>query len=43
MIDVIGPNYQGTLSTDRGVEYRSKKLENLKIQKCNGHIKKNVK
>jgi hypothetical protein len=43
VIDVIGPNYQGTLTTDRGVEYRSKKLENVKFQKCNGHIKKNVK
>lgn len=43
VIDVIGPNYQGTLSTDRGVEYRSKKLEKVKFQKCNGHIKKNVK
>jgi transposase len=41
VVNVIGPNYQGTLSTDRGVEYRSKKLE--KVQKCNGHIKKNVK
>ena len=43
VIDVIGPKYQGTLSTDRGVEYRSKKLENVKFQKCNGHIKKNLK
>jgi transposase len=43
VIDVVGPNYRGTLNTDRGVEYRSKKLENVKFQKCNGHIKKNVK
>jgi len=43
VIDVIGKNYKGTLSTDRGVEYRSKKFEGVKFQKCNGHIKKNLK
>ena len=43
VINVIGPSYQGTLSTDRGVEYRSKKLKGVKFQKCNGHIKKNLK
>lgn len=43
LIAVLGADYSGVVTTDRGPEYRSKKLKNWNFQKCNGHIKKNVK
>lgn len=42
LIDVLGPGFQGTLNTDRGPEFRSKKLKNWRQQKCNTHLKRNV-
>lgn len=43
VLAVIGSDFQGVLGTDRGGEYRSKKLARVRFQKCNGHIKQNVK
>jgi len=42
LIAVLGPKYPGVVGTDRGPEYRSKKLEEWRFQKCATHIKRNV-
>ncbi|MFC1643392.1 transposase [Myxococcota bacterium] len=39
---MIGQNFQGVLTTDRGGEYDSKKLETQRKQKCNTHLKRNI-
>ncbi len=40
--EVIGDDYQGTLSTDRGRSYDSKELERVDQQKCIGHIQRSI-
>ena len=40
--EVIGDDYQGTLSTDRGRSYDSKELERVNQQKCIAHIQRSI-
>ena len=42
ILEVLGQDYQGVLNTDRGPEFDSKKLEKVRKQKCNTHIKHNI-
>jgi hypothetical protein len=42
IIAVLGENFEGVLTTDRGKEYDAKELEHWKKQKCNTHIKRNI-
>lgn len=40
--EVIGDNYQGTLSTDRGRSYDAKELQGVRQQKCLSHILRSI-
>lgn len=41
--EVLGQDFSGTLSTDRGVSYDCEQFNHVRMNKCVGHILKNIK
>jgi len=42
ILEVLGKDFKGILHSDRGPEFDSKKLDGVRKQKCNSHIKHNI-
>ncbi|MBV8435036.1 MAG: IS66 family transposase [Candidatus Eremiobacteraeota bacterium] len=42
VLEVIGEDFQGNLSSDRGVSYDAEALKRLKQNKCNAHLLRNI-
>lgn len=43
VLEVVGEDFRGVLSTDRGVSYDAKALEDIPMNKCAAHVLRNVK